>query len=123
MLSQLAANFAGVGQQASQLGIICFGVIQIIAGEMTMGALIAAVILSGRTLAPLAQIGSLFGRIHGARMAYKQVDEFMKQNSQEEDAKDYSREIPFSNVNFRYPDQTETRCRTSISISSRAKRS
>ena len=57
VLSQLAANFAGVGQQASQLGIICFGVIQIIAGEMTMEALIAAVILSGRTLAPLAQIG------------------------------------------------------------------
>ena len=113
VLSQLAANFAGVGQQASQLGIICFGVIQIIAGEMTMGALIAAVILSGRTLAPLAQIGSLFGRIHSARMAYKQVDEFMKQNSQEEDAKDYfprerlAGKLNFSNVNFRYPDQTE----------------
>ena len=53
------------------------------------GALIAAVILSGRTLAPLAQIGSLFGRIHGARMAYKQVDEFMEAKLQEEDAKDY----------------------------------
>ena len=33
VLSQLAANFAGVGQQVSQLGIICFGVMQIIAGE------------------------------------------------------------------------------------------
>ena len=43
--------------QASQLGIIGFGVLQIIDGSMSMGALIACVILSGRTLAPLAQIG------------------------------------------------------------------
>ena len=45
--------------QASQLGIIGFGVLQIIDGSMSMGALIACVILSGRTLAPLAQLGAI----------------------------------------------------------------
>ena len=59
ILSQLATNFAGMGVQASQLGIIGFGVLQIIDGSMSMGALIACVILSGRTLAPLAQIGAI----------------------------------------------------------------
>ena len=89
ILSQLATNFAGMGVQASQLGIIGFGVLQIIDGSMSMGALIACVILSGRTLAPLAQIGGLFGRIHNATTAFKTVNQFMMQNSHEEDAEHF----------------------------------
>ena len=113
ILSQLATNFAGMGQQVSQLGIVGFGVTQIIAGDMSMGALIASVILSGRTLAPLGQIGGLFGRIHNATTAFKTVNEFMKQNSHEEDAAYFfprtsiKGKIELSEVNFSYPEQSE----------------
>ena len=113
ILSQLATNFAGMGVQASQLGIIGFGVLQIIDGSMSMGALIACVILSGRTLAPLAQIGGLFGRIHNATTAFKTVNQFMMQNSHEEDAEHFfprtslTGDIELSEVDFSYPGQAE----------------
>ena len=50
--SQLTSNFAQSGQQLSQIGIVVYGVFLIMTADLTMGALIACVILSGRTLAP-----------------------------------------------------------------------
>ena len=60
--SQLTSNFAQSGQQLSQIGIVVYGVFLIMTADLTMGALIACVILSGRTLAPLGQMSNLLGR-------------------------------------------------------------
>jgi len=113
IFTQLALNFAGIGQQLSQVGIIGFGVLAVSAGDMSMGALIACTILSGRTLAPLGQIGGLMGRLNSAKAAYHSVTKFMLEASREESAKDYfPREniigsIEFSHVNFSYSSESQ----------------
>jgi len=113
IFTQLALNFAGIGQQLSQVGIIGFGVLAVSSGDMSMGALIACTILSGRTLAPLGQIGGLMGRLNSAKAAYHSVTKFMLEASREETAKDYFPRdniigsIEFSHANFSYSSDTQ----------------
>ena len=113
IFTQLALNFAGIGQQLSQVGIIGFGVLAVSSGDMSMGALIACTILSGRTLAPLGQIGGLMGRLNSAKAAYHSVTKFMLEASREETAKEYFPRnnilgsIEFSHVNFSYSEDTQ----------------
>ena len=82
--SQLVSNFSQTGQQLSQVGIVVYGVYLIAAGNLTMGSLIACVILSGRTLAPLGQISNLLGRLNQALTAYANLDKLLGIRSAEE---------------------------------------
>jgi ATP-binding cassette subfamily C protein LapB len=88
ILSKIASNFAVTfGQtalQLSQVGIIVYGVILISSLDITQGALIACIILSGRTLSPLVQASQLLTRANGALSAYKKVDKLMSANSRDE---------------------------------------
>jgi ATP-binding cassette subfamily C protein LapB len=77
MLSNFAINFAASIQQVAQIATIFFGVFLIQAGTVTMGAMIAAVILGGRTLAPLSQLASAMSRANGAREAYRSLSTVM----------------------------------------------
>ena len=52
--------------------------------SMSTGALIACVILSGRTLSPLVQASQLLTRMNMAITAYKNVDQLMKEVSRDE---------------------------------------
>ncbi|NNJ77169.1 MAG: type I secretion system permease/ATPase, partial [Anderseniella sp.] len=54
--ASIALNFTGLVQQGVSVAIIVWGVFLIGAGELTIGGLIAANILAGRILAPLANI-------------------------------------------------------------------
>ena len=113
IFTQLALNFAGIGQQLSQMGIIGFGVLAVSSGDLSMGGLIACTILSGRTLAPLGQIGGLMGRLNTAKAAYHSVTKFMIEASREETAKEYfpreniTGSIEFSHVSFSYSNDTQ----------------
>jgi ATP-binding cassette, subfamily C, bacterial LapB len=80
MLSQFAINSATSVQQLAQIATIFFGVFLIQDGTITMGAMIAAVILGGRTLAPLSQLASAMSRANGARQAYKTLSDVMKED-------------------------------------------
>ena len=62
--SQFLVNFSASVQQYAQVGAIFFGVYLIRDGVITQGALIAAVILGGRTLAPLAQLANALTRVN-----------------------------------------------------------
>jgi ATP-binding cassette subfamily C protein LapB len=62
MLSQFAINSTASIQQLAQIATIFYGVFLIQDGTITMGALIAAVILGGRTLAPLSQLAAAMSR-------------------------------------------------------------
>jgi ATP-binding cassette subfamily C protein LapB len=77
MLSQFVINSAASVQQFAQIAIIFYGVFLIKDGIITMGAMIAAVILSGRTLAPLSQLASAMSRANAAREAYKSLSVVM----------------------------------------------
>lgn len=109
--SQLTSNFSQTGQQLSQVGIVFYGVYLIADGELTMGALIACVILSGRTLAPLGQITNLIGRFNQALSAYVNFGELMEEPVKEIEREKQLRKdsvegsISLTNVSLTYPDQ------------------
>lgn len=111
--SQLATNFTQLGQQASQVGIIFYGVFLISGGALTMGQLIACVILSGRTLAPLGQITGLLGRLNQAITAYNGLSAVMNVTTEEESRCDHVKrehlkgEIAFKNVSLIYDGQND----------------
>jgi len=58
---------------------VVYGVFLIADGTLTMGSLIACVILSGRTLAPLGQVSNLLGRFNQAVTAYENFGQLMQQ--------------------------------------------
>jgi ATP-binding cassette subfamily C protein LapB len=80
MLSQFAINSAQSVQQLAQIATIFYGVFLIQNGTITMGAMIAAVILGSRTLAPLSQLAQALSRANGARVAYKSLSAIMSED-------------------------------------------
>lgn len=109
LLSQFAINSAASVQQLAQVMIIFYGVFLIQDGTVTMGALIAAVILGGRTLAPLTQLASALSRANGARQAYKSLSALMREDDAvDEPQQRLSRpvlngDIEFKNVSYTFP--------------------
>lgn len=100
--AQLATHFTQLGQQASQVGIIVYGVFLIASAQLTMGQLIACVILSGRTLAPLGQITNLLGKLNQAITAYNGLSSVMNTVTNEEKRRDHvSREVLNGGVSFK----------------------
>jgi ATP-binding cassette subfamily C protein LapB len=113
MISQFAVNSAVSVQQFAQIAIIFYGVFLIQDGIVTMGALIAVVILAGRTLAPLTQVANALTRVNSSRAAYRTINDLMnKPRDRENIDNPISRpvlngRIEFKNVDFRYPGAPE----------------
>ena len=111
--SQLTSNFSQSGQQLSQVGIVVYGVFLIADGTLTMGSLIACVILSGRTLAPLGQVSNLLGRFNQAVTAYDNFGQLMQQPVKELGRAHQVRvdqvegAITIVNASLTYPEQKE----------------
>ncbi|MCK5524297.1 MAG: type I secretion system permease/ATPase [Thiomargarita sp.] len=108
-LSALSVNFSLFVQQMSTVVVIVYGVYLIADGELTMGALIACTILTGRALAPLAQIASLFTRYHHSLSALRALNQVMKmpleRKSQFLHRPQLKGDIEFKQVDFSYPEQ------------------
>jgi len=111
LVSQLAINATLLAQQASQVGIVVFGAVLAAHGEVSMGAIIASVMLSGRALAPLGQIAGVLTRLNQAVSAFKALDAIMQAPLDRDPHKRYlSRprirgRIAFRDVSFAYPGQ------------------
>jgi ATP-binding cassette subfamily C protein LapB len=111
-VTQLAMNATSFTQQSAQVMIVFYGVFLITAGEVSMGALIASVILTGRALAPLAQLAQTLTRLNQARSSYRSLDALMRADSERPEGRHWlSRprldgRIRFDDVHFSYPDQT-----------------
>ena len=111
-VTQLAMNATSFTQQTAQVMIVFYGVFLITAGEASMGALIASVILTGRALAPLAQLAQTLTRLNQARSSYRSLDALMRADSERPEGRHWlSRpildgRIRFDDVHFSYPDQT-----------------
>ena len=112
-ITQFAINSSASIQQFAQVAIIFYGVFLIADGTVTMGALIAAVILCGRTLAPLTQLATALTRVNTARTAFRSINDLMKKpRDRDEEENPLSRptlkgEIEFKNVTFTYPGAKE----------------
>ena len=109
LVSALSINVAGTVQNIAYIGVVIVGVYLIGARELTMGGLVACSILSGRCVAPLAQIASLLTRLHHTRTAYRQIDKIMQGAGEARDDVQYLRRerlsgaVEFRNVSFKYP--------------------
>ena len=109
IFSQFAINSAASIQQIAQVATIFYGVFLIQAQELTMGGLIAAVILGGRALAPLGQVASALSRANSARQAFRSIDKLMNRTDGVSDSDQrLSRpvlkgDIEFVNVSYNFP--------------------
>lgn len=82
-------NTAGFLQQFVSVAMIVFGVYLIAAGELTMGGLIAASMLSGRAVGPLVQLSLLSTRYNQAKSAMTILERLMAMPSEQEEGKRY----------------------------------
>ena len=111
-IGQLVQNVTQFGQQLSQIGIVIYGVFLITDRSLTMGQLIACVILSGRALAPLGNLTQLIGRLDQATVAYHNLDRLMHENNREETASEFVKrgrlegKIDITDLSFRHEGKT-----------------
>ena len=111
LYSSFSVLFTSFLYQISYIGVVIFGVYKITAGEMTVGGLIAATILTGRVLAPVSQIASLVTRLHHAKNALSSINHLMSLPVERESGMKFLHRaqlkgtIEFKNVTFNYPEQ------------------
>ncbi|MFV3412264.1 type I secretion system permease/ATPase [Pseudomonas nitroreducens] len=111
-LSALATNGTLFLQQFAGLAMICAGVYSILAGNLSVGALVASYMLNSRVLAPLGQIAGLITRYQQARLTMKSTDALMEL-PQERQARQRPLErtqlhgaLEVRQLSFSYPEQT-----------------
>lgn len=112
-VNQAAVNFSGFAQQFAQVAVVVIGVFLVGDQKISTGALIAAVILTGRAMAPLAQVASLLGRVNGALASFRSLDALMSTRLETDPKRAYLRRdrlegrIEFRDVSFSYPGSKE----------------
>ena len=110
-LSQIVTYFVGFISQLSGVLIVAGGVILASEGTMTMGAIIAAMMLNSRVIGPVSQIAGMIIRLDRTLLSLNNIDEIMKMPVEREQSQHYlSRpdldgDIVFKEVNFSYKDQ------------------
>ncbi len=82
--NNIATTFSQTALQISSTGIVVVGVFLVSSQTITTGALIACVILSGRILSPLVQIGQLMTRLNSTLIAYKNINSLMTDEARDE---------------------------------------
>ncbi len=108
-LSSGAANATQFVQQLVTVGIVLGGAYLFAEGKITTGAIIATVMLSGRTVAPLSQIAMTLARLRQALLSLRILNAIMTQEEDRPDTVGFvNREIrqgavAFRNVEFAYP--------------------
>ncbi|MHA6164290.1 type I secretion system permease/ATPase [Pseudomonas sichuanensis] len=110
-LSSLATNGTLFIQQFCGMATIVAGVYSIIAGNLSVGALVASYMLGSRVLAPLGQIAGLITRYQQAQLTMQSTDALMSL-PQERQADRLALEhttlhggVSINHVAFRYPGQ------------------
>ncbi|GHA11569.1 type I secretion system permease/ATPase [Oceanisphaera arctica] len=108
-LTNSVSTLASVTQQFTTVSLIVLGVYLIAAGDLSMGGLIAAVMLSGRAIAPMVQLSVLSTRYNQARSAMGILEQIMAAPEEQEAGRRFihhpvfSGDIQFDQVCFRYP--------------------
>lgn len=111
-LSSLGINLSLFIQQLANIAVVIFGVYKIVAGDITMGTLIACTILTGRALAPLTAVASLIIRYQESIEALQSLDKIMQLPPERAVGKsllhrpDLQGSVEFQSVSFNYPEQT-----------------
>jgi len=107
--SGMAGNIATFLQQSASIIIILFGMYMVQDGSLTMGALIATVIMGGRAITPIGQMAALITRFHTVRGSLKTLNRLMAAKVERPMGKnflhrpDLKGHITFDRVSFSYP--------------------
>ncbi len=97
--------------QFNTVFVLVVGVYLISKNQMTMGDLIAIVILVSRTIAPMGQTASLIANYEDMRTIYDLMNNIVNQPVEREKGREFiqkpnfSGKIEFRNVSFAYPDE------------------
>jgi len=115
---RLADSIAIVSSFVMQLAVVfvvVIGVYQISEHSMSLGALIACVLLSSRALAPMAQLANLAAQYYQAKTAIKALNDLTQlpvEHGVDDSAQNrylhrdvFKGDIEFSDVSFRYDDK------------------
>ncbi|SMF62289.1 ATP-binding cassette, subfamily C, LapB [Alteromonadaceae bacterium Bs31] len=109
LLASSNLNVVSWVQQWVTISVIIAGVYLIRAGDLSMGGLIAATMLSSRAMAPFGGIAGLLTQYHHARTAFSSLNEVMETPVERDpDARLVHRQklkgkIEFRNVSLTYP--------------------
>ncbi|PZQ48650.1 MAG: type I secretion system permease/ATPase [Micavibrio aeruginosavorus] len=110
-INALALNLAVFVQQVASVAVVIVGVYLIANAKLSMGALVACVILTGRAMAPLAQVAGLLTRLHQSKEGLHQLNELMKRPVERPAGKHFISmpsvrgKVEFQDVLFHYPGQ------------------
>lgn len=107
--------------QINTIVIVIYGVYQIEALELSLGGLIASIILSSRAIAPMGQVASLISSYQQTKTAYDAINNIMQMEVERKDGKKFIQSdhlkgsISFENVSFSYAED-ETKILNNISF-------
>ena len=96
--------------QFNTIGLIVFGIYMISDLELSLGGLIAVVMLGSRAIAPMGQIASLITNFEQTKTAFRALDEIMQKATERPEGKSYVRRpefegaIQFRDLDFSYPE-------------------
>lgn len=77
LLAQLAGNWANLVMMGSQVAVVTVGVYLAADGQVGSGAIVAATILCGRAVQPLAQLAQLLIRLNQSMASYRSLARVM----------------------------------------------
>ena len=109
-LSHSINYFTAFMSQFSNILIVAAGVYLASAGELTMGGIIAAMMLNGRVIAPVSQIVGMIIRYDRTMLSLKNLDEIMQMPVEKEDRNYISRpnlkgDIELKDLEFTYSEK------------------
>lgn len=110
LLSSSIPNVTNLFIQLNTVFVVVFGVYLIQEFELTMGGLIAVVILTSRTVAPMGQAAGLISNYSDARSSYDTLNNIISQEMERPEGKEFverpnfNGKIEFKDVTFNYPD-------------------
>lgn len=109
ILSNSIITFVNLIVQFNTVALIIGGVYAIGERSLSMGGLIAVVMLGSRTLAPLGQVANLIANYEHTKTAYSAIDGIMQSDVEREEGEKFVErpafkgKIEFQGVSFAYP--------------------
>lgn len=109
LLSSSIPNVTNFFIQLNTVFVVVLGVYLIKEFELTMGGLIAVVILTSRTVAPMGQAAALISNYSDAKTSYNTLNEIVQKEAERPAGHEFVErprfqgKIEFKNVSFNYP--------------------
>ena len=109
VLQQWMSQLGTALQRLVQVSVVITGVYLISSGRLSMGGLIACMMISSRATAPFARLGSLITQYQNAKVAMQSMDALFETPSEYKQIggflsrKSFAGAYEFKNVSFNYP--------------------